>query len=70
MWKLDAIIQDEAFLIPFWNAPYERILYWDKLCWPRIFCQAHADAVHRLAGLLGRSGQEKALHEAMAAASP
>ena len=34
MHKLDAIVQDEAFYLPFWNAPYIRVLYWDHLCWP------------------------------------
>jgi microcin C transport system substrate-binding protein len=34
MHKLDKIIYDEAFYIPFWDAPYIRILYWDYVCWP------------------------------------
>jgi microcin C transport system substrate-binding protein len=37
MYKLDEIIQDEAFYIPFWDAPYIRILYWDYVCWPEFF---------------------------------
>jgi len=37
MYKLDEVIQDEAFYIPFWDAPYLRILYWDYLCWPEYF---------------------------------
>lgn len=35
MWTLDQIIHDEAFYLPFWDAPYFRVLYWDKLCWPK-----------------------------------
>ncbi|MCB2156739.1 extracellular solute-binding protein [bacterium] len=34
MHKLDEIIQDEAFYIPFWDAPYIRFMYWDNLCFP------------------------------------
>lgn len=34
MWKLDKIIQDEAFYIPFWTSPFIRICYWDYLQWP------------------------------------
>ena len=37
MHKLDEIIYDEAFYIPFWNAPYIRFIYWDYLCWPKNF---------------------------------
>ncbi|MBN1902995.1 ABC transporter substrate-binding protein [Candidatus Sumerlaeota bacterium] len=37
MYKLDEIIYDEAFYIPFWDAPYIRILYWDYLRWPEFF---------------------------------
>ena len=37
MYKLDEIVQDEAFYIPFWDAPYIRILYWDYVCWPQNF---------------------------------
>jgi microcin C transport system substrate-binding protein len=37
MHKLDEVVQDEAFYIPFWDAPYLRILYWDYLCWPEYF---------------------------------
>lgn len=37
MVKLDSIIQDEAFYIPFWNAPYVRFVYWDQLSWPKFY---------------------------------
>jgi len=35
--KLEEIVHDEAFYIPFWDAPYIRILYWDEVCWPEFF---------------------------------
>lgn len=34
MHALDAVIQDEAFYIPFWKGPYMRFLYWDDVCFP------------------------------------
>jgi len=37
MGKLDKIIWDEAFYIPFWDAPYIRIIYWDHVCFPPSF---------------------------------
>jgi microcin C transport system substrate-binding protein len=32
MRKLEEIIQDEAFYLPFWDAPYIRFLHWDDVC--------------------------------------
>lgn len=37
MHELDAIIQDEAFYIPFWTAPYIRFIYWDYLQFPETY---------------------------------
>lgn len=34
MWELDAIVQDEAFYVPFWQGPFVRMLYWDYVSWP------------------------------------
>ena len=68
MWKLDAIVQDEAFLIPFWHAPYERILYWDKLCWPKEFLPKRTliPSIDWQVFWVDPA-KEKALHDAMAA---
>ncbi len=37
MFKLDEILHDEAFWIPFWDAPYLRFLYWDYVRYPENF---------------------------------
>lgn len=37
MHELDAIIQDEAFYLPFWQAPFMRFLYRDSLVFPETF---------------------------------
>jgi ABC-type transport system substrate-binding protein len=35
--ELDAIIHDEAFYVPFWDAPFIRFVYWDHMRWPEYF---------------------------------
>jgi microcin C transport system substrate-binding protein len=37
MHELDAILQDEAFYVPFWQAPFLRFLYWDNVGFPASF---------------------------------
>lgn len=37
MHKIDSIVQDEAFYIPFWSAPYIRIAHWDYLQFPEFY---------------------------------
>ncbi len=41
--KIDAIIQDDAILIPFWQGPYVRILYWDHVEFPEFFFPKRSD---------------------------
>lgn len=45
MHKLDAIVQDEAFYIPFWTAPYIRMLHWDNLSWPAFILPKRAQSI-------------------------
>jgi microcin C transport system substrate-binding protein len=37
MYKIDQIVHDEAFYIPFRDAPYVRIVYWDYLQFPDFY---------------------------------
>ena len=37
MWKIDQIVHDEAFYIPFWDAPYIRLVYWDYVQFPEFY---------------------------------
>jgi len=32
--RIDEIVREEAFYIPFWSAPYIRVVYWDYVRWP------------------------------------
>lgn len=34
MHRLDEIVHDEAFYIPFWTAPFIRVVYWDHVRFP------------------------------------
>jgi microcin C transport system substrate-binding protein len=37
MYKIDQIVHDEAFYIPFWDAPYIRLAYWDYVQFPEFY---------------------------------
>ena len=37
MHQLDALIQDEAFYVPFWQAPFVRFIYWDDVQFPDFY---------------------------------
>ena len=35
--RVDEIVHDEAFYIPFWTAPFTRLVYWDYIQFPEFF---------------------------------
>ena len=37
MHRIDEIVHDEAFYIPFWSAPYLRVAHWDYLRFPEFY---------------------------------
>ena len=37
MHRIDQIVHEEAFYLPFWQAPYHRIVYWDYLQFPEFY---------------------------------
>jgi microcin C transport system substrate-binding protein len=37
MHRIDEIVHDEAFYIPFWEAPYVRLVHWDYLRFPDFY---------------------------------
>jgi microcin C transport system substrate-binding protein len=43
MYRIDEIVQDEAFYIPFWTAPYARIVHWDYLQFPEFYLPPSGD---------------------------
>ena len=37
MHRIDEIVSEEAFYIPFWDAPYTRLVYWDYVQFPEFY---------------------------------
>ena len=37
MQRIDQIVHDEAFYIPFWTSPYMRLVYWDYVQFPEFY---------------------------------
>ena len=37
MYRIDEIVHEEAFYIPFWGAPYTRLVYWDYVQFPEFY---------------------------------
>ena len=45
MHRIDEIVHDEAFYIPFWLAPYYRLVHWDYLVFPESYLPRQPDSV-------------------------
>ncbi|HTT39420.1 MAG TPA: extracellular solute-binding protein [Burkholderiales bacterium] len=45
MYRIDEIVHDEAFYIPFWTAPYIRIAHWDYLRFPDFYLPKRTEQV-------------------------
>ncbi len=45
MWRIDQIVHDEAFYIPFWTSPYVRLAYWDYLQFPEFYLPKRTQAL-------------------------
>jgi microcin C transport system substrate-binding protein len=45
MYRIDEVVHDEAFYIPFWMAPYSRLVYWDYLQFPEFYLPKRAEQV-------------------------
>ena len=43
MYRIDEIIHDEAFYIPFWRAPYGRIAHWYYVAFPEFYYPPSSD---------------------------
>ncbi|HJP29800.1 MAG TPA: extracellular solute-binding protein [Candidatus Latescibacteria bacterium] len=67
MHELDAIIQDEAFYAPFWQAPFMRFLYWDGLVFPDSFFPKRTQGMTDWQVFWIDEDREARLQEAMAA---
>lgn len=45
MHRIDDIVHDEAFYIPFWMAPYIRIVYWDYVRFPEFYLPRRTEQI-------------------------
>jgi microcin C transport system substrate-binding protein len=45
MYRIDQIVHDEAFYIPFWTAPYVRLVYWDYIQFPEFYLPKRAGGI-------------------------
>ena len=43
--RIDEIVSEEAFYIPFWMAPYIRIVYWDYLQFPEFYLPRRTQSI-------------------------
>jgi microcin C transport system substrate-binding protein len=37
LWRVDQIVHDESFYIPFWTPPFIRVVYWDYVQFPEFY---------------------------------
>jgi microcin C transport system substrate-binding protein len=70
MHELDAIIQDEAFYVPFWQAPFMRFVYWDHVQFPEFFFPKRTEQMTDYQVWWIDTEREAALKEAMAEDRP
>ncbi|MDE2475446.1 MAG: ABC transporter substrate-binding protein [Alphaproteobacteria bacterium] len=45
LYRIDQIVHDEAFYIPFWTAPYVRLVYWDYMQFPECYLPKRASSL-------------------------
>jgi microcin C transport system substrate-binding protein len=65
MYKIDQIVHDEAFYIPFWSAPYIRLVYWDYLQFPEFYLPRRTQQITDYMVYWIDPVKKKALEEAM-----
>jgi microcin C transport system substrate-binding protein len=44
MWRIDQIVHDQAIYIPFWDAPYQRLVWWDYIQFPEFYLPKRTQA--------------------------
>ena len=68
MYRIDEIVHEEAFYIPFWDAPYTRLVYWDYVQFPEFYLPRRNQALNITDWMVYWIDPERrtALEEAMA----
>ncbi len=65
LWRVDQIVHDEGIYIPFWDAPFQRLVYWDYLQFPESFLPRRTEAYMYWMVYWIDPAKRKALEEAM-----
>ena len=66
MHRIDEIVHEEAFYLPFWMAPYHRIVYWDYLQFPEFYLPKRAQSPTEFMVFWIDPEKKAALEQAMA----
>ena len=67
LYKVDEIVHEEAFYIPFWTAPYIRVVYWDYIQFPEFYLPKRTEQVSDYMVYWIDPARRTALEQAMAA---
>jgi microcin C transport system substrate-binding protein len=70
MYRIDDIVHEEAFYIPFWAAPYVRLAYWDYLRFPDFWLPKRTQSYTDYLVYWIDPERKAALQEAMTAGRP
>jgi len=70
MYRIDEIVYEEAFYLPFWTAPYVRVAHWDYLVFPDFHLPRRASSVTDYMVYWIDPDRRAALEAAMASGTP
>jgi len=70
MHRIDEIVHDEAFYIPFWSAPYIRVVFWDYVRFPEFWAPRRIEQLNDYMVYWIDPQRRKALEEAMRSGTP
>jgi microcin C transport system substrate-binding protein len=70
MHRIDRIVHDEAFYIPFWGAPYIRLVHWDYLQFPEFYLPKRTQSLTDYLIFWIDPAKRVALDQAMEAGTP
>jgi len=70
MHRIDQIVHDEGLYIPFWDAPYHRLVYWDYVQFPEFYLPKRTDQYLNWLVFWIDPAKKAALDEAMRANKP
>ncbi len=70
MHRIDEIVHDEAFYIPFWSAPFIRVVFWDYVRFPEFWAPRRIEQLNDHMVYWIDPQRRKALEEAMRSNTP